>query len=490
MPFAEQIRPQVSYFCPLAEKLAGAHTGWFTILPGKARGKDEEWLKGTVLLVSCGEEISPALSDVLDCWGYRTLVAASSIDAARIARHRRLDMVILDISNGDGVAQEVLRDLRREQPGVVAVLLTACSDFPAAARAVQGGAYGYPEFVRHISDLAKENRLLRQELELKERLAGIMGYSIERRPVSRQIIEAAFTDCPVMITGEVGTGKSLLARIIHEASRRNEHAFVTVSCSSASEDALDKELFGSGKRKPGKIELARRGTLFLDEIWSLPAAIQVKLVNRLVGRPSSRGGARIIASTSRDLKSLVSKGSFCGDLYSYLSEFSVGIPPLRERKEDIPLLAKYFVHKLSQANGSRPKTVSDEALQVLMSYDWPGNVRELEGAIKQALMVGSEEAVLPADLPDYIRTHRRSRSAGLKDGASLDDVLAQLEREIIIEALEECNWRRSLAAKRLNISRRSLYNKLEKLNISPEREKAARLSGVLFCRPEGTETLY
>jgi len=300
--------------------------------------------------------------------------------------------------------------------------------------------------------------------------------------------KVAPTDFTVLVLGESGTGKSRLAKLIHETSRRSEQRFIAVNCASIPENLIESELFGHEKgaftgavqRRLGKFELAHEGTLFLDEISTLSMSMQAKLLQVLQEQEFERVGGnetitvdtRVIAASNQDLIKLVEEGNFREDLYFRLNVVPLELPPLRERKEDIPLLISYFLNKYNVKDGVIPKRMSRRALQLLIGYPWPGNVREVENILKQVLVMADGKEIKPHDLPEQISGVEESIPATIfPEGESLEEMIQQVEREIIISTLKKCNWQRSLTAKKLNISRRSLYNKLEKLQIHPNLEK-------------------
>jgi len=319
--------------------------------------------------------------------------------------------------------------------------------------------------------------------EHEEHLNELVGESPPVQQVYRVINKVGPTDCSVLIEGESGTGKELVARAIHCASQRAHGPFIKVNCGALPDSLLESELFGHEKgaftgaikRRLGRFELADGGTLFLDEIGDVSATMQVKLLRVLQEREFERVGgestikvdARVIAATNKDLKQAVAQGEFREDLYYRLHVVPLTIPPLRQRREDIPLLAKHFVAKLGPRTNARVSRIDDEALGRLMSHPWPGNVRELENAIEQALVFASGDSIGVDALPQHLAgTERRETLAVPSEAMALPEILEDLERQLILKAFGEANGVKTETARRLGIKTSALYYKLEKYGIS------------------------
>lgn len=338
----------------------------------------------------------------------------------------------------------------------------------APLRDADGVVIGGVEVFRDLSAL----RQLSRELEERYSFGQIIGKSKLMRELFALLENVAETDSTVLIYGESGTGKELVARALHYNGPRKEGHFVPVNCAALPEALLESELFGyergaftgATRSKPGRFELADGGTLFLDEVGEMGQAVQAKLLRvldqrefeRLGGTKTIRTDVRIIAATNRDLETDVASGRFRRDLFYRLNVVSIHLPPLRERREDIPLLVEHFVRKLNEKMGRKVKGVSSEAMRLLMDYDWPGNVRELENAIESAFVIGRRDVIRPEDLPEVVR---RKRVPAVPEGRGL---LEEGERQALLAALERAGWNRGEAARLLGISRATLWRKMRK----------------------------
>jgi two-component system response regulator AtoC len=330
-----------------------------------------------------------------------------------------------------------------------------------------------------VRTLRDENRELRAELSQRYQFDNIIGRSAPMREIFATIERVAPTRTTVLLCGESGVGKDMIARAIHHHSPRENKPFIKIDCSSLPENLMESELFGYEKgaftganlSKPGKFEQADTGTVFMDEIGDVPPAIQVKLLRILQDREFERLGSnkvrhvdvRVIAATNVDLRAALEQGAFREDLYYRLNVLPLNIPPLRERKEDIPYLARYFVRKLAKDSGSRVESISDGAIERLMEYHWPGNVRELENTIERSLVLATGDVLEAADIRiDMAPKHRIGSADGfLPDGMTLD----QYEQSIIREALNRANGNKSQAARLLGLTRNALRYRLSQMGI-------------------------
>jgi DNA-binding NtrC family response regulator len=444
--------------------------------------------KSRVLLVDDEDAFREITSEELTHIGYALDACRTLGEARRLLAKKTFDVVLVDLRLPDGNGLDLLAELHASNPGIQVVVLTAFGSVEVAIRAMKQGAFdflmkpcklGEIEAVlakaAHVQSLARENLALQRDVDRLKPSDRIVGTTSAMHEVTRLIDRVASTDSTVLIRGESGVGKELVARAVHRASLRSGHPFVVVDCASLHENLLQSELFGHEKGaytgavrlKHGLFEVADRGTMFLDEIGEVTPPLQVKLLRvletgvfRHVGGTSDVSvDVRVIAATNRDLEAMMRTGAFREDLYYRLNVFSIPIPPLRDRREDIAQLVEHFIHS-SGIIGKRNARVSPEAMRVLESYVWPGNARELQNVIERALILSDGDTVLPEHLPIGMR-ELQARTAG-RDAASRP-TLAEAEREYIRQVLEECKGHRHKAAQILGISERNLYRKLKEI---------------------------
>ena len=383
----------------------------------------------------------------------------------------------------------VLDEILGEYPDTKVIIITGRGEKEYALRAVEKGAYDYfykpiqtDEFkvvlqrAFHVSELEQEQKSLHRKLG-SDHFEEMIGISQIMQDVFSDIRKMATTDEPVLITGESGTGKELVARALHRLSLRQSRKFIPINCGAIPENLIESELFGHEKgaftgahiQRKGKFEMAHGGTLFLDEIGELPLALQVKLlrflqdgvVERVGGREAISVDARIITATNRDLKEAMKTGGFREDLYFRLGVISVALPPLRERKEDVLLLARVFLERYTQANKKKIKGFTQQALDAIEQYNWPGNVRELENRIKRAVIMTDEKKITPADLEISAGGVPRER-LGLREARDL------LEKEMVVKAIARNEGNLTKASTELGVSRPTLYDLMEKFGIPRE----------------------
>jgi len=373
------------------------------------------------------------------------------------------------------------RKIHEVDSEIIIIIMTGYASVETAVRALKDGAYDYiakpfdPDDLAHVVRKALEHRRVKEEnVRLRQNLeqaqaVELVGQSRAMQKVLESIRTVAPTDTTVLIHGESGTGKELVARAIHNLSPRRFMPLVTIHCGALTETLLESELFGHERgaftgaqyRKKGKFEIAEGGTVFLDEIADISLKTQTDLLRVLQEKEITRVGGnqvipvdfRAVAATNKELSALVKEGTFRADLYYRLDVFGIEVPPLRERKEDIPLLVDHFIRKYARAMNKRFESLSRTALDVLMNYSWPGNVRELENAIERAMVIGREPEIQPADFPLQF-----TATPDLEAGVTLEDV----ERGHILRVLESCDWNQTRAAKVLQIDRVTLYNKIKK----------------------------
>jgi DNA-binding NtrC family response regulator len=422
--------------------------------------------------------------------GHRVLEADGLTSATKHLGQEVFDLVVTDLRMPDGDGFDVLRAVKAHAPGTEVILLTAYAGWRSAKEAIRLGALDYfekgddPDELYHRIDkalaeraLRRENENLREQLRDRYGLPGLIAQSPAMHGVLDLVERVAPTGATLLIQGESGTGKEVIAKAVHHASPRAGRPFVAVNCGAVPEALLESELFGFTRgaftgavaSKLGLFEEAHGGTLFLDEIAEMPAALQVKLLRTLQSGEIRRLGAtqattidvRVIAATNRDLAAMIADGSFREDLFYRLNVIQIALPPLRERREDIPALAEHFVSRSASRLG-REVRLSPEALERLLRYPWPGNVRELENAIERAVILARAEAVRPEDLPPHV-------AAGLHLGPSptlpRQVSLADAERAHILQTLERFGRNHSAAAEALGIGRTTLWRKLKEYGI-------------------------
>ena len=458
----------------------------------------------TVLIVDDNETIREGIAHVVRKMGHAALAVASGKAALELLRRNGADFLITDLKMDglDGV--EVLRQAREIDPELPAMIVTAFGTVETAVEAMKLGAFDFlqkpfaPEVVRLKVTRALELRAARRDrgrlLAENEYLrrddgagAELVGATPELSRVLATIERVAPTDTSVAITGESGTGKELVARAIHARSKRADGPFIKVSCAALADTLLESELFGhekgsftgAVKRKLGRFELADRGTLFLDEIGDVSPAVQTKLLRVLQEREFERVGGeqtvkvdvRLVSATNKDLGAEVAAGRFREDLYYRLQVVPIAMPPLRERKADLPLLVDHFLRKLGPRTNPGVRGLDDAAMARLIAYHWPGNVRELENVIEQALVFADGPLIGPEALPRFLqyeagREGERAAAGGSGVGErTLPDVLEEIEREMILKAYEKARGVKTETARLLGVKPSALYYKLEKYGI-------------------------
>ncbi len=444
-----------------------------------------------VLVVDDEAPMRESLKDWLAEDGYEVGLAAGGEEAIAMVREKDWDVILLDLKMPGMDGLETLRLLKGPDSNTDAqiLMMTAYGTIDTAVQAMKEGAFDYllkpfdpdqveleiKKIVSH-RDLVVENLILRQRLEERAEFDEIVGASEKMQSIFDLICRVAPTDSTVLITGESGTGKELIARAIHGNSPRCYRPFIAVSCGALPDSILESELFGYEKgaftgalhTKKGRFELADQGTLFLDEVGDISLKTQVDLLRvlqakeftRLGGQETIKVDVRILAATNRDVKKAIQENRFREDLYYRLNVISIPIPPLRERKEDIPLLVDTFIRKHCLALNREAIRIAPSAMKLLMEYDWPGNVRELENVIERALVIGKGKQISPEDLPFP------QKEVCL---AILPKSLKGMEKIHIEKILEETGWNVRQAARLMEIDRQTLYNKMKKYDILPGR---------------------
>jgi len=443
-----------------------------------------------ILVVDDEAPMREALYDWLKEDGYEVGLAESGKDAIVIAMEKSWDVILLDLKMPGMDGLETLKQLKGKQVDTDAeiLMMTAYATVDTAVQAMKEGAFDYlvkpfapdeiemqiKKIVTH-RELVLENILLRQKLEERSEYDEIIGKSDVMQKIYDLISQVAPTDSTVLITGESGTGKELIAQAIHGNSQRCYMPFIAVSCGALPDSLLESELFGYEKgaftgaehTKKGRFEMADKGTLFLDEIGDISLKTQVDLLrvlqrkefSRLGGQEEIKVDVRILAATNRDLKKAISENKFREDLFYRLNVISIHVPPLRERKDDIPLLVKVFIRRYCLEMNKELVKIASSALKLLMDYDWPGNVRELENIIERALVIGRGKEIVTEDLP-FSRKQLGPET--------MPNSLKLMEKMHIKKILEETDWNISKSARLLEIDRQTLYNKIAKYKIEKE----------------------
>jgi two-component system response regulator PilR (NtrC family) len=419
--------------------------------------------------------------------GYEVETARSAEAARKALGGKRHDLVLCDILMPDGNGLDLLKDIKAADPNAAVIMMTAYTSTKSAIEAMKLGAYDYvskPFDVEELkivaqkalerAELADENVYLRRELEQKYTFNNIIGKSPRMQAIFALVDRVARTGSTVLIHGESGTGKELIARAIHFASPRASRRFLSINCGALPENLLESELFGhergaftgAVREKKGLFQEADRGTLFLDEIGEMTPTMQVKLLRALqekvvrkVGGTSEEAvDVRIIAATNQELEQRIATGEFREDLYYRINVIPIHLPPLRQRREDVPLLVDFFLEKYSRQMEVPPRQISVDAMKMLESYDWPGNVRELENLVERALALAHSETITTRDLPVHLLTNRRSASEVIalpEEGLDLEAYLEQIRAQLMGEALERTGGVQTQAAELLGMSFRS-----------------------------------
>ncbi|HCA79947.1 MAG TPA: Fis family transcriptional regulator [Bacteroidetes bacterium] len=439
----------------------------------------------SILIVDDEQVVRDSLSKWFREDGFDVSTASSAAEALQQLQGRRWDILLLDIKMPGMDGMELQQRVKEIDSSATIIFITAHATVDTAVKALKEGAFDYvtkpvdPDYLSHlVTNALKQRNLFNENLKLKEQISEfsradeIVGDSPQMHKVYELIETVAKTDTTVMIRGESGTGKEIIARAIHSNSSRRYFPIVAVNCGALPDGILESELFGHERgaftgaqyRRKGKLELADGGTLFLDEVGNIDVKTQMDLLRVIETKQFTRVGGndiikvdfRVICATNKDLEKAVADGSFREDLYYRLNVFTIFIPPLRERKGDIPLLANYFVQKYARTMGKSITSLSPEAMDTIVRYNWPGNVRELENAIERAMVVGKPPVIRPEDLPYQLTERNHVLPAGS---------LAMVEKGHIVSILEQNKWNISRSAEILQIDRVTLYNKIEKYGL-------------------------
>jgi two-component system response regulator PilR (NtrC family) len=457
-------------------------------------------MKAKILVVDDEESIREFLEIMLRKEGYEITLAEDGQKAKELLQKKSFDMIISDLQMPNMTGIELLKYVRQDFPEVLFMMITAFGTTETAVEAMKMGAYDYltkpfkiDEVRINISNALRsknlefENKSLKKELGKEYSFQNIIGNSPAMHYVFDLIKRVSQAPTNILVTGESGTGKEVIAKAIHYNGPLKDRPFVTINCGAIPENLMESEMFGHKKGsftgaiadKLGLFEVADGGTLFLDEVGELPLSIQVKLLRSLQERVIRRVGAtddikvdvRIIAATNRHLEDMVQKGTFRQDLYYRLNVIHIKTPSLRERKEDIPILAHHFLKKYNDKLHKNISSISTEAMENLKKYDYPGNVRELENMIERTVALEGGATVLPESLPPLVNTSSGRKLASSNeievtdDGVDLDKIIGQIEKELIIKAIHQANGIKKRAAKLLNITFRSMRYRIEKYNL-------------------------
>ncbi len=481
--------------------------------------------KGAILVVDDEAEIREGLELLLRSEGYGVESAETGDAGLTKLEEQPFDLLLLDVSLPDRNGIELLREIRRRDPYLSVVLITAYGSIDMARAAFKSGAQDYitkpwsnDELLAQVAQAVEGRRLREENVQLKRALKqrynfpNIIGKSDNMLAVFDLVSQVAPSRSTVLITGESGTGKELIAKAIHSASTRADKAFVPVNTGSIPVDLLESQLFGHVKgaftsavaSKKGLFEVADQGTIFFDEISTISPETQAKLLRviqerefmRLGGTETIKVDVRILAASNVDLQNLVREGRFREDLFHRLNVIAIHLPPLRERKEDVPLLIEHFLKRYCEEN-SKPRHFTHAALKLLMDYDWPGNIRELENVVERAVVLSTQEQMDMDLLPESVRTKEIVKGVrlqlaefmpplpgepGARTGAdssspSLFQIMEEVERRIVVDMLERTGWNQTEAAERFQIPLSTLNQKIKRLGIETRRRNSGRGSG-------------
>jgi DNA-binding NtrC family response regulator len=451
--------------------------------------------QGCVLIIDDEAEIRESLQTLLEFEGYEVEAAANGAEGLSKLGDRPFDLVLLDLALPDRNGIELLPEIRTIDPQISVIMITAYGTVEDAVRAMQSGAANFlqkpwdnEKLLADVRSVVARRRAEEENIQLKRALKqrynfeNIVGKSEVMLKIFDLVAQVAPSRSTVLLQGESGSGKELIAKALHLNSPRRDRPFVPVNTGSMPADLLESTLFGHVKgaftsaisSKRGLFEIADRGTLFLDEIGTMGVDTQAKILRVLQDRKFMHLGGvhelqvdvRIVAATNVDLRQLVREGKFREDLFYRLNVISIDLPPLRQRKEDIPLLVEFFLRRYSEENQRSPRRLNTEALRSLLNYGWPGNVRELENVIERAVVLSSGPEIGPDLLPDQLAGRGTSLPLLEKHAdASLFDVMEECERHIISEMLEKCAWNQTEAADRFHIPLSTLNQKIKRLSI-------------------------
>ncbi len=448
-----------------------------------------------LMIIDDERAIREVCKEVAQSMGFNSCVADSAEHGYRMLEQQNIDVVLLDLKLPGAGGIEALHQIKARRPDAVIVVVTGYGTVQSAVQAMKNGAYDFVtkpfsmeelrlllERVAGHLKLKTENRILREKVKSKQGFGGIVGRAPEMEKLYRIIAKAAHSTHPVLILGESGTGKEMVARSIHFSGPFRDKPFIPIDCGSLVPTLIESELFGYVKgaftgavqAKDGLLAIAEGGTIFLDEIGELPIDLQAKLLRSIQEKEIRPVGStrripinvRILAATNRDLEQAVSQGTFRRDLYFRLNVLSLKIPPLRDRRQDVPLLAQFFLDRMARETGQE-RILMDEAIKIMLAYDWPGNVRELENCLERACALTTGPMIHVGDLPTSIHGVG-GIEAGNGDGSSQILPIAEMERQSILATIAQLNGDKLLAARMLGIGKTTLYRKLKEYGAQVE----------------------
>jgi two-component system, NtrC family, response regulator AtoC len=454
-----------------------------------------------ILVVDDEQDLRQAIVEMLTVDGFEVHGVASAEQALELLSQTPFDVLIADNNLPGKSGLELLEETLSRYPELVGIIITGFGTIETAVQAIKKGAYNYlskPFKMVELSIMVRkalkertlrfENQYLRSQLKSKYAFDNIIGTGKSMARIFELIDSVAGLSSTVLIQGETGTGKELIAKAIHFNSPRKDQKMVSINCGAIPENLLESELFGHVKgaftgavqNRVGRFEQGNNGTIFLDEVGNMPLALQVKLLRvlqerefeRVGGNTSVKVDVRIIAATSSNLEQMVNEGTFREDLYYRLNVIPIHIPALRDRREDIPLLIQRFIAQFCETHKLEMKTVSPPVMKALMAYDWPGNVRQLENIVERMVaLTGNRTAILPGDLPDEIQSADSFTTNGgtifeiPEEGINFTNIVIDMERELIVQGLRKANGNKKLAAKLLNLKRTTLIEKIKRIGL-------------------------
>lgn len=449
----------------------------------------------TVLIVDDNEDLQFNLSNIIQTEGYNVLTAGEGNKALKEVKSKLPNLVLLDMRLPGMDGMTILEEIKKIDNNIIVIMLTAFGEVKGAVNAMKLGAYDFitkpfdnEELLIVIKKALETQKLnyevksLRKQLDEKNLIEEVIGESKEFNQVLKQVELIAPTNMTVMIQGESGTGKEIICNLIHKLSLRKEQPLIAIDCGAIPDSLVESELFGHEKgaftgadyTKQGKFEHANGGTLFLDELTNLTEANQMKLlrvlqertIHRIGGKKAIPIDVRIICASNVKLSEFVNLGKFRNDLFYRLNEFHINLPQLKDRKDDIPILAKFFINGANKELERNVKSLSKEAAKTLLEYEWPGNVRELKNVIRRAVLLSNGELIQPEALSfHFIATNNEVPCDKTQGPNSLEDATRQVEKEMILKALEKTGGNKIKAAKVLQMNRKTLYRKIKSLGI-------------------------